>query len=804
MTAKKSKNSILSPRWRKVLADLWADKTRTILVVASIAVGVFAIGMVLTAFSILSEDIGLSYSSGNPANVEVLTDPFDDSLKRVIEVIPGVEDVEDRLSTAVRSRTVGREWQTIALVGIDDFSEINVSQFNLIEGSVFPNAGEILVSHSFVNSTGYEVGDLIEIELPDGSYDYLTVAGRVSDQTNSRPDPSTNPNAFATAATLRELGLGNHKNQLLITVEGSGTDDALIARVAEDVEDRIERYDLTVYKITESLSNKHPMYDNLIAIIGVLGALGVLITVLSSSLIINMLNSLLTQQLRQIGVMKLVGGRSSQILRMYLVLILVYSAITILVAVPLGSLAGYTLAELIAFLMGAVLQGRRLVPAAVIVQAVTAICVPVLAGFFPINRGARVNVRRAFSNYRPEASGSKRKKMLFSGGNFKWMPRPLLLSIRNTFRQKRRLVLTVFALTIAGSVFMAVFNTRASMEDMLATTQLHFMGDITLTFSRPYKARNVERILATGIPELSAVEGWGNAYADIWDEDDNVIGGISISAPPESTKLFELDVEEGRWLQPGDRNALVVSDTIYDDFPDLLPGDTLNLKLANNHAEDWEVVGIFSFVNIVGEPIAYANFDYVVKKTGMSEMATTFRINTDGYQATDVIGKIDAFLNERGFAVASIESGDSARESATSGIDTMIIFLLIMAVLAALVGSIGLTGTMSINVLERTREIGVMRTIGAVDMKIMFSVILEAMVIGLITWLLSIGLSFPISNALVTIIGSSIAGSAIPIVFNPMGVGVWLVVVVFLSIIASILPARKAARLTIREVLAYE
>jgi putative ABC transport system permease protein len=137
-------------------------------------------------------------------------------------------------------------------------------------------------------------------------------------------------------------------------------------------------------------------------------------------------------------------------------------------------------------------------------------------------------------------------------------------------------------------------------------------------------------------------------------------------------------------------------------------------------------------------------------------------------------------------------------------VNTLIIFLLIMAVLTALVGSIGLTGTMSINVLERTREIGVMRTIGAVDRVIMQSVILEALVIGLITWLLAIGLSFPISVALLAIVGEAMMGSAMSLSFTPVGILLWLGVVIGLSIIASIVPARNAARLTINEVLSYE
>jgi putative ABC transport system permease protein len=93
---------------------------------------------------------------------------------------------------------------------------------------------------------------------------------------------------------------------------------------------------------------------------------------------------------------------------------------------------------------------------------------------------------------------------------------------------------------------------------------------------------------------------------------------------------------------------------------------------------------------------------------------------------------------------------------------------------------------MSINVLERTREIGVMRTIGAIDMVIMQSVIIEGLVIGLITWVLAIGLLFPISFLLLTIIGETMMGSAMTLSFTPLGILLWLGIVIVLSFLPAL------------------
>jgi putative ABC transport system permease protein len=480
--------------------------------------------------------------------------------------------------------------------------------------------------------------------------------------------------------------------------------------------------------------------------------------------------------------------------------------IALIIAIPLGAAAGYGLASFASSLLGAEIGGFRVVPAAVATQVVVAFLIPLGAGFFPVNKGAKTNVRRAISNYRPAASAAKQSLLNRSGDWVRWISRPILLSFRNTFRKKGRLILTIFTLTVAGAVFIGVFNVRASMNHVMDQLMQHFLGDVTITFSQPYNVRKVERDLLS-VPGVIGVEGWGGASAEILDEDDELVSDLSIVAPPLDTQLLDVDIVAGRWLRPDDENVMVLSDTIYDFYPNLQPGDTLNVEIVGGQEDEWEVVGVYSFVSMLGDPMAYANFETVADKIKLPNQASSFRIiTTDRHGAAlqALIQRINQQLEDQDYTVQSIRAGETQRESSTTAINTLIIFLLIMALLTAFVGSIGLMGTMSINVLERTREIGVMRTIGAVDAVVMQSVIIEGLVIGLITWFIAIGLSYPISSALLNIIGQAMAGSSFDLVFTFLGVFVWLGVVVILSIIASVMPARNAAQLTINEVLAYE
>lgn len=796
----------LKPRWSKVFSDLWDSKSRTILVVASITVGVFSIGMIVSAYSILAEDIDGSYAAAAPVNIEIWTDPFYEDLIRNVERVPGVAMAEGRQIRGIRTSNDGADWQNLNLIGVSDFETIRINQLSTIAGTQYPGRRELLVSQDFMADTGYELGELIEVELPNEQTYILPLVGIVGDQVTGAGDFTAGPNAYTSIETLESLEMPGFFNRLYIRIEGEGSDEAEIRALADIIEDKLERNNQSVYRSEIKVSDEHPLGSLVLTVLGVLGALGGLITFLSGSLIINTLNALLKQHMRQIGVMKLIGGRSYQILGMYMTLIFSYGLIALLIAVPAGTAAGYAMASYLAYTMNATLSGFRIIPIAVILQVLIAFLIPLGAGFFPINKGARTNVRRAISNDGP---GSQSTGFSWFNRMTNWLgfiSRPILLSIRNTFRQTGRLLLTIFTLTAAGAIFIAVFNVRTSMTAFIDQLSMHFLGDVTLSFSEPYAITQIEKI-ALAIPGVTSIEGWGGMGTEIWDENDNVLENMNIIAPPADTKLVDPDMVAGRWLLPGEEKALVVADSIYKIHPDLQPGDTILVKVPGKRVSEWAVVGVFRFVSMVGDILAYGNYDYITDLLNLPQQAYSFRVITDVHtleRQKEVAQALDKYLTDRGFQISGVMAGLLIQEDNSRAINILVVFLMIMAILTAFVGSIGLTGTMGMNVLERTREIGVMRAIGAIDLEIIKSVVIEGVMIGWITWVLAIGLSFPISELLLKIISDSMMGSAMDLTFTPSGVFIWLGVVTLLSIGASILPALNAARLTINEVLAYE
>jgi putative ABC transport system permease protein len=114
-----------------------------------------------------------------------------------------------------------------------------------------------------------------------------------------------------------------------------------------------------------------------------------------------------------------------------------------------------------------------------------------------------------------------------------------------------------------------------------------------------------------------------------------------------------------------------------------------------------------------------------------------------------------------------------------------------------------LVGTLSLNVLERTREFGVLRAIGAADGAVRAIVLTEGLLIGLLSWLGATLLAVPVGRLFVEIV-ATLTRTPLPYAFAPLGVLVWLAIALVLAALASIVPARRAVRLSVRAALAYE
>ena len=809
----------MKPRWRKVFHDLLDNKGRTLLVVLSIAVGVFSIGVIAGAYQIISNDMSVSYSANNPANVELRMADFDEDTLQMIHNQRGVEDAEGRRVFNMRVRTPGTEkWTTLDMIAFEDFEKNAINLLAPIAGRTVPAKREVVLELDVLQHMDTGVGELLEVQLPDGSTKTLPVVGIVQDTAASAGDFLASPAAYISMDTLQTLGQPRLFNRAVIIVSEKGDDISHIRDMGAKLKDNREKNGSLVIRLRFSETHEHPLADTINAVLGILMARGILVVFLSSSLIANTLNALLNQHLRYIGVIKLVGGQRRQVFFMYLALIVAFSILALLLAVPLGGQGAYGLALYMATELNFSLLGYRIVPMALLIQILVGLFVPVIAGLVPVLNGSGVTVMRALSG------GLAEDERLAKAGQervpwFDWIqvkatrilakrglhiPRPFVISLRNTFRRKSRLALTLFTLTMGGAIFIAVFNVRATLHDYIGQIGKYFVADVSVDFDRPYRLAEIEQKVRE-VGGVQRVEGWQFVSGELLDEEMQVLENINVFGPPADSELIEPILVAGRWIEAEDVRKLAVSEGIYKYFPDIQPGERVNLKI-DGREETWEVIGIFKFVDREGV-LAYAPYEYVSRMNHLVNRAYSFRLVTDRHDRPYQDAKaeqLDKHFRDLGFKIRIAEAGRASLDTAVESLDILVVFLLIMAVLTAIVGSMGLTGTMGMNVLERTREIGIMRAIGADDRAVMRTVIAEGIFIGMISFGLAIILSIPFTYLLSTIVSLAVFQTPIAVVFTYTGYAIWLGLVLALSALGSILPARNAAKLTIREVLAYE
>jgi putative ABC transport system permease protein len=233
-------------------------------------------------------------------------------------------------------------------------------------------------------------------------------------------------------------------------------------------------------------------------------------------------------------------------------------------------------------------------------------------------------------------------------------------------------------------------------------------------------------------------------------------------------------------------------------------GDEVVFKI-NGRETSWRIVGVATGGSIVST--VFVNYNYLSRLTNDANRAEWVFTKTEQHDAeyqTEVSKAMQQHFERIGLGVGMTAVVTEERAEVQAIFEVIVVLLLIMAILLAVIGGLGLMGTMSINVLERTREIGVMRAIGASNRSIQRIFIVEGVMIGVLSWLIGGVVAFPVSKFLSDVVGQQFLSTPLDYTFSIGGLVIWLIVVIILSAVASFLPAWNASRVTVREVLAYE
>ena len=791
-------------RWRKVWADFWSNKTRSFLMVLTILVGVFSVGLVNNMALMMNYDMDSDFQSSSPSSAKISASPLNDDWVRWMRAIPGVKDAEGRTQMVVKWVTPAGQSTNIQFSAIKSFASVRVNQLKPagLDGDM-PSLGrhEVVFDRS-ADTFGLQPGETIEIELPGGDKRSLLFTGYVHDATSFPYAMSGVVSAYITQDTAEWLGAAAGYNQLLVSVSESPTDRVHVSDVIKTITDRMDKNGVTVGGVDMYNPGHHFAWQITQGVIFILALFGWMTVILSGFLIVNTIVALMSQQTRQIGVMKAIGADAWQIFPMYVVLVLSFGGLAFAISAPLSFWVAAQLLKFMAVFLNFDLSPVNLFPDVVWLQAAVSLLTPLLAAIVPVLNGLLIPVREALNSY---GLGGSAQTASAKESRLSFIARPVLLSLRNAFRRKTRVSLTIITLVLGGAIFIAVFNLWASFDKVMVDIEGYFLADINISLTHNYSFKPIQTV-AQAVPGVQSVEGWLTNNGKLLSPNEKKEDEIVFVAPPSNSELIRPSMVQGRWLMPGDKNSIVIGNQLQTIRPDLQVGDWVTIKLDGKKTK-WQIIGFYRLPGNVSPPLVYTNYEYLSYLVGMTNQVYDLRVTTYNHDAASqaaISENLQSQFKPRKIGVAYVQTSADWYQQQKSQTDVLVYNMLIMAGLIAAVGGLGLASTMSLNVMERTREIGVMRAIGAADGDIQKIVVTEGLVIGLLSWVLGVLFSFPITYLLDYGVGVSVFQSPLDVVFSWTGSFVWLLGMLLIAALASMAPAFRASRLAVRETLVYE
>ncbi len=795
----------MSPRVRKVVSDLTEQPGRALLVFLAIALGAAALTVALGARSVLLREIPASFATAEPPAVVVWLEDVDSQVLEGVRTLPGVADADARRLVRARVEVAPGDWRALLLFGARDFSDLRVSAFEPLEGEWPPERGTVLVERSGLPVLGavtdVGTGDTLTVRVPGGALASLPIGGVVHDPALAPGWQDNAAYAYVSRETLSDLGLGGHLDELRVTVaDDRGSDRSVAGRVADDTADWLVEAGYDVLRV-EVPPRRHPHTDHMTTMLLLLSVFSALALVLSGALAASVVGAFLARQARQIGAMKTIGARSPDIAAIYLAMIAALAAPAVVIGLGAGLLGARSFSAYAARQLNLDVASHAVGPPTLLAIVCVGLAVPLVAAAIPIARAARMPVQKALQDPGITAPGTRGRTKTRLGRLLAGLGQPTVLAVRNSFRRPVRLWLTLFALALGGAALMTAANVYVSLIAAVDRSLDRRGDDIDARLLRPVDAADLLADVSA-LPGVSHVEAWGGALVALNTQEgaDRSRGRYGLLAPPPDTALLDVPIVDGRWPEAAQLGELVVNRNLQAIEPALVIGADVQLALGPRSVRG-RIVGL---IEEVAEPSLYTNPTTFAELAGADGLAGVIRVAADPGAEDRLASQIEEVIVDAGSMPALLFTRPALRQAMVGHFAILLALLSTAALAAIIVGGLGLAASMGLNVLERTREIGIIRAMGARPAAVRNLILAEGYAIAFASVLLAGILSVPLSMAVASIVGNHGLHLTLPLVFSPIGVLAWTILVAVLTLIACMGPARRAMRTPVCDAIAYE
>ena len=783
---------------KKSVTDLTRRKARAVFAVLTLAIAVASVG-IFAAPSLMDQAMQKEVQANKLPDLTLSTKPLVVTPAQLVALgrLPNVQ-AAGALSYLQTRVWVGERRVKALVVGVPDYANQRVDVVSVVSGTT-PSLGSVLTDIQNARKGRYsgKAGDTIRIvgvgdrslTVPLSGVGRNLVGGQYASDGNVVV-------LYSTPALISKLGAdpGFSSLEFRLTDTSTAAADRTVARIKTYLTANTSFKgfsDLPALRKAGSYPGKD-FFDQIGSLMNVFTVLALLSALM---LIANTMTTLIGEQRREIGMMKAIGGTRRQIRRIYLLTALLLGAIGSVIGVALGVVIANAIVHYFGTSFFAISPGFGVVVPVIVASIVLGLVAPPLAALPAIRRGARLNVREGLEEVPALEGGQAVVDRALRRLGF--LPRTAQIGIRSVTRRARRSLTTVLQIGLAVGTLLAVL---AVVNSVTTTTNKVWNGsnfDVMLNtvVGKQFDAKAVRVIKTTpGVAGTQPILENGLKFKG----KDAFVSGFA------QQPLFKQDMAAGRWYSPAEAasgaHVAVIAKNIARTTGTHV-GDRVTLQTAAGPAS-FRVIGTTS--SQWNNGLSF----YVPLKTLKAVLHTS---TVNGYfvqtasrdhAAIDrTTTRLEDRLTANGYAVGTMVKYSSQRDNVNAN-RQISSAIAVLGLLVVAISMVGLINAITMSVLERTRELGVLRCIGARARDIRRIFTAEGMLLSVAGWLLGIPIGYLLARAFNWLL-LELIGIEFGFTFPPLNLLLALVGTIFLAWLIIQLPLRRATRLKPGDAIRY-
>ncbi len=775
---------------RKAYRDLITRRVRTALTLLGVIVGVAGLVAIVTTVQGFAYAQASTFASGERADLAIYLYNAPASLDRVIARIEGVALADLRFNHYGRGR-LGEQatLDDLHFMGLRDFELQRTDQLALITGN-WPSSNEALIEPAAASQYGLEIGDTLFYRDFNNRERPLRLSGIARLPSALSADITGIPLVFVPDSVVQDMLDVPGYNELLVRFES----DVARPEVGDDILAALQKRQIPKgrlrFRDANNFAGKREL-DALFTALYLFSGLGIL---LSGFIVANTLAALVTESIREIGILKSLGATRWQVLGSFLLAAGLYGMAGTVIGLVSGTFLGFGLLQVLGR-VASLTPSFRIEPLALLLGSIVGLIITLLGGALPAWQASGITAKEALES-RGVARNFGRSRLDRFVQHIALLPPLPAMGLRNLVRRKARSGVTLLVVALAVGALLAAQATDYSVAGAINDIFNTYQSDAYLRFGE-FAPKN-----ETGT--LRRIAGVTDAEAWLMRSCSAEYSKTRCWAMPANTTFYEPTLVAGKWLDPQDPLGVVISDDLAI-TEELALNDQFSLRyreaerlvtvrgivvdnaiFLGSDIQSKVFVAHTTFANLVGEKDAVDLFALTLEPDTMAEQQA-------------ILNEIDRKLaNLRPSSTLALTEFENSRQQT----NILTAALRGMVFLVALVGAMGLINTLALNVLERRREIGVLRSLGTDNRQLIFLFLAEGLGLGVLGWLLGLVLGWGMGYLFVNALSSTLF--AFPYRFSPILIGSSFLFALVLSLSASVAPALGAANIPTIEAIRYE